>query len=437
MTLLKASGMKRASIIDGRTPSITLNRLLVGIPFASVLIVAGHFWLFALLGMKVEAQLLTYTVVGVIALPVLITSKGRFVREPLFILTVIYVLASLFFLRERQTLSNPIFTDLMTVLLIAAVFSLSTGYRTAITKSILVVFGAFAILGIIQFVILLWFPEAASYASSAAFTSSYVRESVHPLMFLGFTTGEAYTLFGFPLTRLSSFLKEPSLIVPYFVVTGALALSYRGPIKLLALPLLAFALISISGAAWLSIGLSIGMFGVFWALKRSRWLLTVLPLLVGAFLVILTYGSETENLLAGTRIVLDPLKSEATFFVKENAIRNRIVSMKEGLEHLRTSPFGVPTEVTGAGGLIFHALFSAGYIGGALVLWTMREYFSRLMVISSDRRYLMFSVIMYGTLLQALVFTSGGFTSAAGFLLLGLVLTRLREMTKPSVEVAN
>ena len=432
MARLKSGGMQRTSIIDGRTPSITLSRLLVGIPFAAVLLVAGDFWLFSILGVKVEAQLLIYTAVGIMALPFLITSKARFVKEPLFILTVSYFLSSLFFARERQTSGISIFTALVPVLLIAGVFSLSSGYRTAIAKSIFLMFGGFAILGIIQFVILLWFPNATTYADAHAFQASYLsgRPNVHPLMLLGFTTGEEYSLFGFPITRISSFLKEPSFIVPYFVITGVLALSYRGAIRYTAIPLLTFAVISISGSAWLSLLMSMAAFLVFKGLRKRRWLLTVLPLLAAIFVGWLVYWSETSELLARATSVLDPLKSEATFFEKEGSIRVRLVTMKDGLELLQTSAFGVPGGVTGSGGLFFHALFTSGYIGGGLVLWMMREYLSRLVMISSDRRYFVFAAMMYGTLLQVLLFTSGGFLSAAGFLILGLVLTRLREMVK-------
>ena len=433
MPILNSTRMTRPSSIDG----VTLSRLFVGMAFTSVLLVSGDFWLFSLLGVKVEAQLLAYALVGVLGLGMILSGKALFIREPLFMLAVSLFLSSLFFRREQEGIFALALTSFLVVFLTATVFSLSTGYRNAIIKVIFAVFGVFAILGIIQSITFILIPETASYATARDFESSYLsgRANVHPLMFLGFGTGEEYELFGLSISRVSSFLKEPSFIVPYFVITGVLALSYRGGIRLWAVPLLTFAVISISGSAWISIILGIALLGPFWILKRFRRLWVIGPFLALGLAVMVISSSETHDILAKAGVILDPLKTEATFFEKRASITVRVESLKVSLKDVQDNYFGLPTPVPTVGGIFFYSLFASGYIGAILFLWVMLEYVRRLAYLSSKRKHLLFSAMMYGTLFQAAALTSGGFIGAGGFLLLALVLTRLRELMRETGEM--
>jgi hypothetical protein len=145
----------------------------------------------------------------------------------------------------------------------------------------------------------------------------------------------------------------------------------------------------------------------------------------------------TGELVEATVRLLDPMKTYGTFLEKENSVISRIEGIRIGIENVRISWLGVRTAVPGSGGVFFFSFFSAGYIGAILVIWAFYEYFRRLADFAGLRRNLFFAVLLYGTIFQSLVFTSGGLVTAAGFTVLSLVLMRLRDMFQPGDPAAE
>lgn len=403
-----------------------LNKVIVALMISSVYIVGNYFWLTKLLDVRIVSQIIVYSATIILFTPIILKRIHTYYSEPIFLLTLSLLFSSIFFARgEEDILFNS-----FNVFIVAAVMCAEKKYADSMTISIILIATFFSLLGIFQFFILLLNPDLSPFVQFSSFEKQYLQHdniSLHPLMILGFATGEQYELFGISITRVHSFLKEPSMMVPYFLMPGILALSYKGWVKWLSIPLILFSLLSFSGAVGASMILVFGFFGLYILARGNMKLLTVIPILLLVVFSIVLLVFDIQWIVDLVMFQIDKIKAAATFLEKRTSLTIRLEEIKLGFLFLKENIFGIRNFIVGVGGIFFYALFYSGVVGGLLILLVFREYFN----LTASLRGIMplsFVLIIYGTLTQVLILTSGGFFHPLGFIVLTLLLMRLRAL---------
>jgi len=210
-------------------------------------------------------------------------------------------------------------------LLVGIIVTLERRFLSKVLRILICIAGIFALLGVIEFFILYFNPSLVPDVL-LFYQDYYLSNEVmlnNPLSLLGLATGQSYHLFGREITRLRSFASEPSLLILYFMVPGALAFTYRNRIHLWDYPILLFCVLFLSGSVFLALIFSLMSLIV---LPFGKWYPRVSAtfpfLLFIAFLLFLNaFGVQLFisiiNFLSGH---LDFLEKKRSFTFRANAI---------------------------------------------------------------------------------------------------------------------
>ena len=412
--------------LKSRISERDFNKVIAVLVISSIFIVSGSFWLTKLLDVRVVSQIIVYAAIVVIFTPIILKSIHVYYSEPIFLLTLSLLFSSIFFARGELV----VLLNIINVFVVAALLSTRKKYADSITISIISMATFFSLLGITQFFIILFNPDLVLVGNFSVFEKQYLQHeyiSLHPLMILGFTTGEQYELFGINISRVHSFIKEPSMMVPFFFFFVILALSYQGWIKYLSIPLILFSLLSFSGAVVASMVIVFGFFGLYILAKGNMKLLSVMPIALLVVFCILLTVFDLHWLVDQVMIQLDKIKDNATFLEKTSSFIVRLEEIKLGFLSIKENIFGIPNLIVKVGGVFFYSFYYSGVVGGLMVLLVFREYFN---LTASLRGFvpLSFVLLIYGTFTQILILTSGGFYEPSGFLVMTLLLMRLRAL---------
>lgn len=402
------------------------TKVIVGITISAIYFVSGFFWLTKLLDLRIVSQIIVYSAILILFTPIILNKIHAHYSEPIFLLTLSLLFSSILFERGGEA----VIINLINVFVVAAVLCAGKIYTDSMTISFISIATFFSLLGIVQFFIFLFNPDLVHFAQFSIFEEQYLQNdnmALHPLMILGFATGEQYELFGVNITRVHSFLKEPSMMVTFFLVPGIMALSYKGWIKWLSIPLILFSLISFSGAVGASMVIVFGFFGLYILVRGNMRLLSVMPIALLVVFCIVLIIFDIQYIVDLVMFQLDKVKDAATFLEKRSSFINRLEEIKLGFSVIKENFFGIPNLIVNVGGMFFYAFFYSGVLGGVLIIIVFRQYFN---LTSSLRGTvpLFFVLLIYGTLTQVLILTSGGFYHPTGFVLMTLLLMRLRAL---------
>lgn len=420
-------------------PSVNLPRswprgrdwqILVALVLAGSIFVFGRFGFFDLLGGKRFLEGVALLVLAVLS-PYFVRFGAW--RNSLFALASV-ILVSELVLRHSVINAADNFAGMLFVL---ALFALSDRGEELCAKLFIAFAGLFACLGIIQWVILFVSPERVPevtifYQDYASTTGGFLE---HPLRLLGLASGEQYVLLGNPITRLRSFLSEPSLTLAFFFLPGALALTLSSAWWLWAVPLLLFPVLALSGSVFLAIALT-GVSAPFLYMARRRPAIgAIFPLFV---LLIVSVGVSDSSSFASLFGLLQIATADsASFLDKSHSFAERFTGAQSTFAAVRNSPFGLHEEVTFPVGLLLHAAALAGLMGVLLMvvlLWRLFSDATRAVGNSGLRlRQVLGALIIYGIFFEATIFSSYGFTNGVGILMIGITMTRLAALVpKPS-----
>lgn len=406
--------------------------LLMAISFYSF----GSFGFLNIFGARREIQI----VLLLMLMPVLsifaAQKTGRFLKEPLWLLVLCFLIAEIIL---TQRIIN-IFTYLISLITIGALFSLKGKYVTFITKCIIVLCGIFSIMGIIQF-ILLWFNPGLSAFMAHRYSSAMSADTISNISaieYLGFIVADGgTTLLGHHVYRCKSFAAEPSVLVYSFLCPGILALSYRGMIRILAYPILVFAVVFVaSGTIWLCILFGLILFPpIDYFFKRSPRSGSVAIMLIVVLVLVLISKIDIPLFTRNTIDFISPVSSISSMPLQRYPSGVvRLSSIAYGMKNIFSHPLG--GAINTFGGLLIKTGLIAGFPGLLLIsviFYRMFKYGIHVWQ-GYGKEGKMFSALFCGTLFQVSFFSAYGWTNFSGLIMFCLLYIRIRNLSASAVK---
>lgn len=393
---------------------------------------SGSFGLLNIFGIRREVQILLVLSLLLLS-PVILKNLPKLVKKSIFLM----ILAN--FLSEcilNQNIIN-VFDRLVTILVCGILLSLSKKYSEKALKFIIAGAAIFSIMATVQAIIIFFKPEfidllKANYESTTGANKIIIS---HPIELLGFITAKYYFL-GYQITRLRSFAAEPSVLVYSFLVPGILALSYKDGTKLLSIPILFFSLfLAQSGVMWISIALGIIAWGLFCLFKGKISLLSILPFFIILIFFIFISQIDINNFIRTALQYIEPLSRKYSVLNKYSSATQRLQTIADYFMIAKQYPFGIPAQIklihSSARGLLLNIYFTSGTIGLSLIIISFYYIFK--LTIYCFKLYGgvigLVAALLYGIFIQVLCFSSYGWNSLSGFIILILSICRLEILT--------
>lgn len=381
--------------------------------------VAGRFGFFDILGLKRVFEFTLFLPITLLGLTFLII-KPKVWINPFFLLPLSYLIFQSYYNPDLLALADLTVATLIVVIIL----SLGPAFSDLLLRSTIAIAAFFASLGIIEFFILLFNPKWVSLI--LLFYDDYSGSTVplieNALQLLGLSDGTAYHLFGMAVTRLRSFASEPSLLVGYFLVPGALGITYRGKYAILGLLCIAFAVLSLAGSVFAAVFLS--CLSLIFLSFKGRYLAIIFP-----FLVLLFFLWVLNNHYNDLIFMAKTLGGDVDFLDKTNSANVRFSYIRDYTPKIFATPFGLSEEIHQPLGLIVGSAARGGYFGFVVVLIILIQFYLRIGYLLS-RDYLKqierFGLyLIYGSLIAAILYLDNCFIQIYGFTLLVLIRNRL------------
>lgn len=328
----------------------------------------GRFQLMDILGIKRAIQ---FSLIIPVLIYCLIRIKNAKIGRQLNLL-----MAFVAIMLVIKVLLNPDVTwiadYLFSMIGIFAVSSVSSENVRWLIKCIVILALCFALMALLQFVLLLVFPllipvlQVAIEEGNLVGLGSNVLASFHPLMLLGLLSPEILDVFGFDVPRMRSFTSEPSLLVAFFLLPATLGfLLNERSWAIASSVIVVFCILSFSGSVQLSIAFSlVYLLATFFF--TSRFVFISLPLLsaIVVIFLFLTTGGEWFVMFDATL----GNSSSGGFLSKGNSLVVRGQGLVDGFQEAIRSPLGSAWQRSLPLPIILSGMLSAGWLGASLLL---------------------------------------------------------------------
>jgi hypothetical protein len=405
--------------------SINNNRTLyqgASLLIALTLFVVGRFGFFDILGLKRLFEIMLLLPLGCLGILLILRVPNQWLN-PFLLLPFSYLVVQI-----CLNWNLLLVADLVnSILIIGIIIALGANFSDLLLRYLIRIATFFAVLGIIEFVILLFKPSLVSQI--LLFYDNYSGSTVpviqNALQLLGLSDGTSYHLWGMSVTRLRSFTSEPSRLVGYLLVPGALGLTYRGKFAFFGMICIAFCICSLAGSVF--VALCFSMLAYFMTFLRSRRLFILFPFLVLTLFIYILFTHFSELILL--------TKSSAgsyDFLDKTNSATMRFSYIREFIPKAFSAPLGVAEEIFQPLGLVVGGMAKGGYIGFFITLLILIKLYSSLAVLMVSNWLRMGQKIglsiIYGALVTGVLYLDNCFVQLYGFTLLLLIYNRLRQM---------
>jgi hypothetical protein len=389
---------------------------------ALTLFVVGRFGFFDILGLKRLLEVILLVPLGIFGILLILRIPSQWLN-PFLLLPLSYLIVQVFL--DWNTL---LIADLLnSILIIGTIIALGASFSDLLLRYLIRISTFFAVLGIIEFIILLLKPSLVS--DILLFYDNYSGSTVpviqNALQLLGLSDGTSYHLWGMSVTRLRSFTSEPSLLVGYFLVPGALGLTYRGKFAFFGLICITFCICSLAGSVF--VALCFTGVACLLMLVKSRRLFIIFPFFMLAFFIWILFTHYNELILL--------TKSSAgsyDFLDKTHSADMRFSYIREFIPKAFSSPFGLAEEIHQPLGLLIGGMAKGGVFGFIVILIILVKFYSSLAILLvSNRLYLGQKIglsIIYGALVTGVLYLDNCFVQMYGFTLLIITYNRLRYM---------
>lgn len=392
------------------------------IMIALTLFVVGRFGFFDILGLKRLLEVILLVPLGILGILLILRIPSQWFN-PFLLLPLSYLVVQVFL--DWNTL---LIADLLnSILIIGTIIALGASFSDLLLRYLIRISTFFAVLGIIEFIILLLKPSLVS--DILLFYDNYSGSTVpviqNALQLLGLSDGTSYHLWGMSVTRLRSFTSEPSLLVGYFLVPGALGLTYRGKFAFFGLICITFCICSLAGSVF--VALCFTGVACLLMLVKSRRLFIIFPFFMLAFFIWILFTHYNELILL--------TKSSAgnyDFLDKTHSADMRFSYIREFIPKAFSSPFGLAEEIHQPLGLLIGGMAKGGVFGFIVILIILVKFYSSLAILLvSNRLYLGQKIglsIIYGALVTGVLYLDNCFVQMYGFTLLIITYNRLRHL---------
>lgn len=390
----------------------------------------GSFGFLNIFGIRREVQI--FIILGPLLLsPVIFKNFPKLLKDPIFLFVLIKLIVECI-LNQRFIY---IVDDLTIALVVGILLSVRKEYSDKILRLIIITTAIFSTMAIIQAIIVFFKPELIPllWTNYSSLTMANKVEILHPLGLLGFTTGQ-FNFLGHYFTRFRSFAAEPSVLVYSFFCPGVLALSYRGYIKILSIPILFFSIfLAQSAVIWLSLSLGIIVWGVFILFRGRVRLILMLTIFIISMFFIVIYFVEIPNFMMKITQFLNlinkqyiPFKKYSSGVVRFGAIKNYLAIAKQ--YSLFGSPLKVIKTINLPVGLLLYSHLYYGIFGLALMVAIWYNIFKHAIYCFNLYKGIigLMAAVLYGTFIQVLCFSNYGWTGTSGFLMIVLLMNKLK-----------
>lgn len=410
---------------------IVILSFIISVLFYSM----GNFGFWNIFGIRREVQIVQMSIL--FPLIVLIIPKLKLLfKSPLFMLLIVIMLMSIV---HQIDLSRTL--DVIVALLIVGFVLFVDNRRTnKILKYIIIFCCLFSIMQIVQSFFIFLKPELiplldSEYSSSHAADKT---EIAHPLAYLGFTSyrGGEYYIFGHEISRFRSFASEPSVLVYSFFVPGILALSYTGNIRLCAIPILFFSILLVqSGTIWVATLLGIFFWGLFHFFGRKVQLFSILPFLMVIFWVVILPKTDIYSFVMAMQNFVGIGDVTYSGLNRAGSIIHRLEPFVDVISLVKTHfLFGTSFYSDFGGSFMLWIILNTGLIGLIIAVILFSQIFK--LSIHCFNKYKgttqLMAAVLYGTILQVLLFVCNGWNRSVGFLMLALIMCRLEYLVYES-----
>jgi len=359
------------------------------------------------------------------------------IKEPVALLSVFTLLVSV----VRFSKFIDVIDKAVAVFLICMIFSVGKSQYNRILMFIIYLSAIFASAALIQG-ILIWFRPEFIYHLGRPYLAESGAEKVtinHPIQYLGFADiSSGYKILGHDLVRLCSFASEPAHLVYSFLIPALLGLTYSGKIRIASLIVMLFLLIfSGSGSVLLSLALGIVSLGFFYLLKSRPRFVGLLPFILALILFVNAvtmdipyFATKVTQPFVGYQNVFSSLAS------KYHSLSCRLSTIADNVKLFIRFPLGVPFERPGGigGGLLNVYIWKAGIFGLVFGIFPFYQIFKYCAtIVNTNRKYLLPIALLYGSLIQVIAFNGVGWYSTPGFMIVALVIRRLRTLLELTI----
>jgi len=385
--------------------------LLLVISFYSL----GNFGFWNIFGIKQEINILLVILLIPITIIILLNNLKKIYLEPLLLL-LLYSLISLVII-DIYSLSN--IKLLLTFSIVAILLSINFKYTNFIIKGIITIAFLFSLIGIFLFLYYQLNQEILN-GLDRVFKSyeTYVDLSYLPLhQKFGFVIETAEkNFFSLEYIRSRSYVSEPSLTLHIFFASAILSLLYSDVIKKMGFIIFFFCIVLIyPGSAILSLIFSIfyvvGNF--FIKLDEEKKAVMIITMIIFAYIVI--YLTNIS--------LLDFLTPES----KTTSLTSRLLPIKSALDNIFSNLFFNDSKIL-AGSFIGFPLVLSGIIPIFGILLSIYLWYIFLsMSIKVYKKEKLFSILIVGLLIQIFLFSSGGWVSLSGYMMLSLIYIKLKN----------
>lgn len=402
---------------------VKLNHI-IALLIASSLFVVGRFGFFDILGVKRFLEVFLFLPLILIGSLTVFKYPLR-LFSPLLFLPISFLWVEIFINGDLLSIAD----NLASILVVGILLTVGPACIDLVLRYTIKFSAFFATLGLIQFVILLIDPSRVQQI--LLFYDHYSGSNVPVIenffQLLGLADGTSYHLWGMSVTRLRSFTSEPSLLVGYFLIPGALALTYEKKYRTFGLICIAFSICSLAGSVFTTLMFTLLVMALL--CLRSSTIFIFFPfVLLLIFFWILNY--HYHELIALT-------KSSAgsyDFLDKTNSANMRFGYIRDFIPKVMTSPFGLNEEIHQPLGLLIGAMARGGLLGLifiSIILFNLYCYLGKILV---EKNMALLNklgfAIVYGALITGILFLDNCFIQLYGFTLLVLIYYRALVFSK-------
>lgn len=415
------------------------QRMLVGfgaLVCAFYVYSSGYFRFWEVLGVERQVQTLLLGIILVLFTPHLVGRRYRTSEIWLILLPLSFLLSEIFMRRQMLMIADLV----VAAILVGVVLAQDHRFVRSCLKAVVVVGGTFAIMGLVQFVAILVDPALRAYAElEGTFNEAGGVLVRHPFGYLGQATYDEFEILGLIFPRLFSFAAEPSVVIFYFMIPGALALTLTGRCRLWAIPLLILSAVSLSGTVNAAFLLTALCLPVLLTTKRAPVLAALAPIAIAVSVVMIL---ET----VGT----DPFVTSFRFAEEHSFLPSKLHSGTERLvfiqrhwteaQNVLQHPLGLHEPPQGGWSslplmtLLYFGI--PGFLVQVSVLFTLFKTLAKAFHVRHDSLLTRIGLLLtFGVFTEATAGSSYGFISAGAVFMEVLTILWARELVRRSEMV--
>ena len=411
-----------------------LNLLDVLISLITLLVYTiGKFQLFDLIGVKKFLQIIL--IVLILFFVLLFIFKNKMKWSIILTYITIMLITNLFFFISIEVVLELILCLFVTYL----VTNLSYLTLVKLLKTILNLTYLFSIVALLQFIFIIFFPNFIENTQIALTDQKewvYINDTSYgtkiiqiPLVAIfGFNTGETLNIFGIELSRMRSYLSEPSLIPLYFMFPVSISMIIGLKYYLKYFIILTFCFLTFSGSFQFCLFYAL----IYFVLKRlfsNKFILNYVPIIqffIFYFILMFVgvqFFSNFDSQISQT---------DYSSFAKGNSLLVRFQGLYESFIQIIISPFGSNFDRTLPFSIFTSSVLASGWFGTLILFIFFKKliYFLNSHLLKKTTPFITIGVsLFFGFFCMIIIFNDYGLFNYSGFLLLSIFYSLLNKLS--------